>query len=149
VCDTAENIDNNETHNSGDDHGIIKRDEFGRFLKGNPPGPGWSARNAEATKLAHLRDELLEGSGEAIAVLRELLITGDKDTVKVSAAKILIQCAKIIPDQVFHESWKMILKKTEGGEIQGLVSALPEFGKYLQWKSQQDSQRVIDVQPEE
>jgi hypothetical protein len=144
MAETAEN-----NLDSPESKGIIKRNEKGHFLPGNPPGPGWKNRNEEASKLAKLRDELLDGSEEAIAVLREILKTGDKDTVKVSAAKILIQCAKIIPDQVFHESWKMILNKSDGGQLHGLLTALPEFGNFLQWKQKQDSGSVIDVKPEQ
>ena len=134
-----------EIPESGNGKPVIRRDARGYFLKGNPPGPGWLNRNQQATKLAKLRDELLDGSGEAIAVLRELLISGDKDTVKVSAAKILIQCSKIIPDQVFHESWKMILNKTDDGKLQGLLAALPQFGEFLRYKAIQDRDRVVDV----
>ena len=132
---------------SGEPKGIIQRDAFGRFIKGNPPGPGWRNRSEETQKLAQLRDDLLAGSEEAIAELRKLLKESKSENVKVNAAKILIVCAKIIPDQVFHESWKMILKKEEKrGET---PNPLPEFGKYLQWKMQQDANRVINVTNEE
>ena len=137
-----------EIPETGNGKAIIKRNELGYFLKGNPPGPGWLNRNQQATKLAKLRDELLDGSEEAIGVLREILKTGDKDTVRVSAAKILIQCSKIIPDQVFHESWKMILNKTDDGKLQGLLAALPQFGEFLRYKAMQDRDRVVDVTPE-
>lgn len=130
---------------SGDQKGIIKRDEQGRFLPGNPAGPGWKNRSQETQKLAQLRDDLLAGSGESIIELRRLLKESPSENVRVNAAKILIVCAKIIPDQVFHESWKMILKKEEIKD--GTPNPLPEFGKYLQWKMQQDANRVIDVEP--
>jgi len=134
---------------SGELKPIIKRDELGRFLPGTLAGPGWRNRNEETQKLAQLRDDLLAGSEEAIAELRKLLKESKSENVKVNAAKILIVCAKIIPDQVFHESWKMILKKEEGGKKEGLLAALPEFGEYLAWKQAQDANRVIDVSNKE
>ena len=127
--------------NSGKPKPIIKRDELGRFLPGNPPGPGWKNRTQETQKLVKLRDDLLDGSKEAIEELRRLLRESQSENVKVNASKILILCAKIIPDQVFHESWKIILKQEEGTRKDGLLASLPDFGKSLQWKQLHDSGR--------
>lgn len=134
-------------HENTESKGVIKRDDLGRFLPGNPPGPGWKNRAQESQILAKLRDDLLSGSEEAIQVLRDIIRKEDsKDNIKVNAAKILIQCAKIIPDQVFHESWKMILNKSISENTHGLADALPQFKQYLQWKMQQDRDRIIEAE---
>lgn len=121
-----------EYANIGEQEAIIKRDDLGRFLPGNPPGPGWKNRNEETQKLAKLREALLEGSEEAITELRRLMREGKSEMVRVSAAKVILTAAKIVPDQVFHESWKMVLRRDEK---QGLWQHTQEYGEFLEWRA--------------
>lgn len=111
----------------------IGRDEKGRFLKGNPPGPGWNAHRQEAVKLKELRESLLDGSEEAIAELRRLIRESRSESIRATACKILLQNSKIIPDTVFSASWKNILVQ-EGGST-SLVQVLPQFGEFIKWQT--------------
>ena len=120
-----------------------------KFLPGNKLGAGPKQYSEGILAIRELKNKVLgKISPEIIPVWLDLL---HDDSAKIRLGAIKLAIETIFPKQIIHNMVGKILHEHEDGQsdkLQGLLTALPQFGEFLAYKAKQDANRVIDVVPE-
>ena len=145
MAETAENTDYQNSTDNGDQ--IAVRDpKTGRLLPGAKIATGL---RPETIALRQLKSDVLNKIAPSVIPTWLDLINHDNAKIRLGAVKLAVET--IFPKQIIHNMIGKILHEHEDGQtdkIQGLLTALPQFGEFLAYKARQDANRVIDVEPD-
>lgn len=124
----------------------LRDPKTGKFLPGSIHIP---VPRPETIALRQLKNDVLNKIAPSVIPTWLELINDASPKIRLGAIKLAVET--IFPKQIIHNMVGKILHEHEDGQsdkIQGLLTALPQFGEFLAYKAKQDANRVIDVVPE-